>query len=501
MHLIVRQGAIIKQYAADGTNSQNWAFEKQSDGSYKIKNLTCNTYIRVEGSNNADGHEVGIKNDFGSDAFKWFIREAPCASSICPPTPVLSSTEPTNTALGSIIISNLPVGASSSLEGPLIDNPVFTPNKKLYDISAWGQYKVKFRLNGCDSEATITVMPSKSSFSYLPACYRIVNKTTGKVLTIKDASLADGAAVVLSSYTSANNQKWIVGEGFLNSPTRVTGYISKSSKNWLKTSRPNVGCTGDSGPFSVFQNKFLNLWYPLTQADGSFKIYASPGCGQAVVRAASATSSEVVVGIDDDNLSKWVLEEVSCPIITASSVQESLTFEAQAVEGRAKLQWITKGLNNVDYFNIEKLNDKAQFDILGKQNAQNTEGVHFYNFTDDNTLEGENVYRITSFFNDNTPPQYSRGKKGHFFSKTDGISIFPNPADEFINVDLRKYEGKTVALSVYNSVGLLVKKQTIEKVSAAPQQIDVQGFGTGSYLLRVQSEGKREVTRLFNITK
>ena len=68
-------------------------------------------------------------------------------------------------------------------------------------------------------------------------------------------------------------------------------------------------------------------------------------------------------------------------------------------------------------------------------------------------------------------------------------------------MDLRKYEGKTVGLYLYNSVGLLVKKQIIEKASTAPQRVDIQDFSTGTYLLRVQSEGKRDVLRQVTIAK
>jgi hypothetical protein len=70
------EGAIIKQYAADGTNSQNWKLIAQTDGSYKILNQTCNKYIRLESGSSADGASVGVKNDFGTDAFKWIIGEA-----------------------------------------------------------------------------------------------------------------------------------------------------------------------------------------------------------------------------------------------------------------------------------------------------------------------------------------------------------------------------------------------------------------------------------------
>jgi hypothetical protein len=220
-----------------------------------------------------------------------------------------------------------------------------------------------------------------------------------------------------------------------------------------------------------------------------------------VFRVANNTSEIVSSATDtNDDFSKWLIDSVSCTTpVVASATAETFGFEARASEGRTKLQWITNTGYKNDYFELERLNANGSFDILSRQNAYATKDMQYYTFTDNNPLDGDNFYRINSI-SQNGPPQYSEVKKV-IFSKNDGISIFPNPADEFINVDLRKYEGKTVALSVYNSVGLLVKKQTIEKVSAAPQQIDIQGFGVGSYLLRVQSEGKREVTRLFHIVK
>jgi hypothetical protein len=54
---------------------------------------------------------------------------------------------------------------------------------------------------------------------------------------------------------------------------------------------------------------------------------------------------------------------------------------------------------------------------------------------------------------------------------------------------------------MYNAVGLLVKKEIIEKATSTPQRVDVQGFSTGTYLVRVQSEGKRDVLRQITIAK
>ena len=54
--------------------------EAQVDGSYKILNSSCNKYLRLESGSTADGASVGIKNDFGTDAFKWYFQPADCAT-------------------------------------------------------------------------------------------------------------------------------------------------------------------------------------------------------------------------------------------------------------------------------------------------------------------------------------------------------------------------------------------------------------------------------------
>jgi hypothetical protein len=493
-------GASIKQFAADGTSSQTWRFETGPfqneifpDGSVKLVNQSCNKYLVDGGS---------LSNDDNTDVFRWYIDVAPvCVTTACPPKAVVSRKAATATAFGNITISNLPLGASSSLEGPLIDNPVFTTNKTLYEFSANGRYKVKISLNGCVSDTIVDVPNNpRGSYNYNPRCYRMVNKATGKVLTIKDASLADGTAVMLSTYTGAINQKWTIGQAIFDGTT-TTAYITKSGKNWLNSSRPLVGCFGsDTGLYPVFLNKFSNFsWYSDAQPDGSYILRASPGCTQAVFKAVNTTSSEVVVGADaNDNTGNWLFEEVSCPTSTALSTQETFAFEAQAVEGRAKLQWVTNA-DDIDYFNIERKDANGDFEILDRQNALSTEnGLKTYTFTDFNPLEGDNFYRIHTILNGNTPPQYSEVKKVSFIKKED-VGIFPNPASDFIDIDLRKYEGKKVTLSVYNQVGKLLKIQVIEKASSEPVHLDLGGQGDGQMLLRISAEGRREVMKKFLI--
>jgi alpha-tubulin suppressor-like RCC1 family protein len=177
---------------------------------------------------------------------------------------------------------------------------------------------------------------------------------------------------------------------------------------------------------------------------------------------------------------------------TALITNESFIFDAYAVEGRAQLHWVTKNDLIQDYFIVERLNENGIFDILNKQNAVGKGDLQAYTYTDNTPLDGDNYYRINTISN-TAPPQYSATKKVSFSKNT--MCIYPNPASEYIAVDLRQYEGKPVTIYLYDGLGKMVKKTVIEKPSAVPQHLDIQGFKTGSYLVRIQAEGKRDVVR------
>jgi alpha-tubulin suppressor-like RCC1 family protein len=417
------EGTIIQQFTADGTGSQKWRFVSQTDGSIKIVNDNCNKYLRVENSSTASGASVGIKNDFGSTSFKWQIQEIPC----------------------------------------------FTPS--------------------------VGFISSQ--------CYRIVNKATNKVLELKDAAQTDGTQIYQwdVAYTRLH-QLWKV-RAFSDGKYSIASASSGKVMDILDNTAAGFCVEGTNIQLFPYDGTNSQRWGLIEQTGGFYKI-VNTTCNKYLRVEGSSTANGANVGIKNDfgtDAFLWYFQAVDCLFGTPlSATSEVLGFEARASEGRAKLQWITNTGYKNDYFEVERLNANGSFDVLARQNTEGGTDLKSYSFTDNDPLDGDNFYRINSIANGNTPPQYSEVKKVTF-SKNDGISIFPNPADDYINIDLRKYEGQTVALSFYNAVGLMVKKQMIEKVSAAPQRVDMQGFGTGSYLLRVQSEGKREVTRLFNITK
>ena len=88
-----------------------------------------------------------------------------------------------------------------------------------------------------------------------------------------------------------------------------------------------------------------------------------------------------------------------------------------------------------------------------------------------------------------------------FAKNTEGVRLFPNPANDYVDIDLKKYDGLQVTITVYNQFGKLIQTAQIEKASTAPYHLEFGDVATGAYLIRVQAQGKREVTRKLQIAK
>jgi hypothetical protein len=190
----------------------------------------------------------------------------------------------------------------------------------------------------------------------------------------------------------------------------------------------------------------------------------------------------------------------SCINIFASTSNDVFTFEARADVNQAQLQWVSNGGLKNDYYEVEHLNEAGDFEKIGTVNAATGKiEAEAFSFTDVNPLDGDNSYRIKTV--DNTGSIKISDIKTITFAKTDGVRLFPNPAHDYVDVDLKKYNGLEVTITVYNQFGKLLQTAQIEKASSAPFRLEFGDVATGSYLIRVQAQGKREVMRKIQIAR
>jgi len=64
------------------------------------------------------------------------------------------------------------------------------------------------------------------------------------------------------------------------------------------------------------------------------------------------------------------------------------------------------------------------------------------------------------------------------------FSIYPNPANESLNINVDLANTKNMTMNIYNSLGALVKTSLIEQHT---QQINVSDLSTGFYIVELRS--------------
>jgi Secretion system C-terminal sorting domain len=187
--------------------------------------------------------------------------------------------------------------------------------------------------------------------------------------------------------------------------------------------------------------------------------------------------------------------------VFAAQSSNVFTFAAKAEVNQAKLQWISNGGLKNDYFEVERANEAGTFETIGTVNAATGKvESESFNFTDVSPLEGDNSYRIKTVENAGTI-KLSDIQTVTFSKNTEGVRLFPNPANDYVDLDLKKFDGSQVTITVYNQFGKLLQTAQIEKASTAPFRLELGDVATGSYTVRVQAQGKKEVVQKLQIVK
>jgi HYR domain/Secretion system C-terminal sorting domain len=179
------------------------------------------------------------------------------------------------------------------------------------------------------------------------------------------------------------------------------------------------------------------------------------------------------------------------------SQKGTLDLNVQAEPRKAIISWVSKSTQEIDYFIVEKLDAAGEYNEVLTINSKNTSNMDFYTLSDENITEGENIYRVKAIMLDGSD-NISTSKKIQF-GGVDQIQVYPNPATEYVSVDLKGYEGKTVKMTLYNQLGQVEKSYTIDSATAEPFNIDVNSYKTGSYFLRVSAQGKRDVSKQIQV--
>ena len=174
-------------------------------------------------------------------------------------------------------------------------------------------------------------------------------------------------------------------------------------------------------------------------------------------------------------------------------------FDAAASNGEVSLTWKTQMEQNSSRFDIERSsNSGAKWEVIGKVAAkgQSTSVVN-YAFTDATPGSGTLQYRVHEYDLDGRPT-LSEIKVVRLTALAT-ISIFPNPAKDYVNVSLPVSEATSGAVSIrlFGQSGQLLAEKNVKGAGGTILSFPVSNYAPGNYLVQVvTADGARQVSKV-----
>lgn len=178
-----------------------------------------------------------------------------------------------------------------------------------------------------------------------------------------------------------------------------------------------------------------------------------------------------------------------------------LYFDGRKKERAVELSWMTNMEPMNDYFIIERSKDGVDFEFLNEIDSEgNSPSIESYKIIDDHPFYGKNYYRLVQTLNDGTI-YYSNIFEVEFDIDLNSIVIFPNPAQNEININLKAFADQRALIQIFDARGVLVKTHQVEAASTEAERIDLAGLANGLYLITIKLDEHRLITKPFNIKK
>ncbi|MFK7980501.1 MAG: T9SS type A sorting domain-containing protein, partial [Saprospiraceae bacterium] len=252
-----------------------------------------------------------------------------------------------------------------------------------------------------------------------------------------------------------------------------------------------ITISGLTAPIEIVK-VFDTNWVPVDDCTGD--------CGDGMTVAAAPGNYIVRVNFYTAN---WVGEcEVDIPVTVPASANSASSRTAPRIslntfeENRAiTLEWLTNtGYKNEAYV-IEKSANGFDFEVIQEQgNQEKSNELTYYKGVDTNPTLGLNYYRVKQIYADGSF-DYSNIKGITFNLDLTALTVFPNPAQEEVFVNLKNYAGKTANIQITNAYGQLVQQVAIDNIPTQAIRLDASNFQNGLYHLSIRVGNSNVVTK------
>ncbi len=295
-----------------------------------------------------------------------------------------------------------------------------------------------------------------------------------------NAANKPGARYVSSSWKDIGGELWMFGGYGYDSS--ISGYLndlwkySPSSNVWTWVKGDNtvdhVGVYGTQGMPDT-SNKSGARTGSVSWSDGNGNLWLFGGYGFD-----GATS-----GVLND---LWKINSFGA-MLPIHLLQFSGTLNNETVQ----LLWKTELEKDFSHFSIQRSFDGINFNTIGNVMGAANSNRNEYSYTDNDlmNLQTQKVFYRLQLMDKNGHFTYSKILRFDLKQKATGISVFPNPAVNSLNLSFFQGKQGIVMISITDMKGAAVKKQTENIPSGSTSiNIDVSMLPSAGYILSVINE-------------
>jgi Ricin-type beta-trefoil lectin domain-like/HYR domain/Secretion system C-terminal sorting domain/Lectin C-type domain len=513
------QNAFIQSKLNGGTA---WLGLNRTGTTWMSNDGTAPTYYNWSAGepNNYNGVEsavqmksTGFWNDVAPATFNWTIAEIPCLTSTNPcdadtQAPTLSAC-PAN-----VNLTTTATCATTTWTAPTATDNCGTPSVSCSHATTFCfpvgvttvTYTAKDAKNNtktCSFTVTVTSSAPACNTNFDPnKCYKIVNKASGKVLDVFEASVSNNTRITQWGGHSGANQQWkfsSVGNGFVKIASRNSGKV--------------IACHATANGSTVYQYDYYSGGYKdwkIECVSGGYYKIIHRASGKSLDVAGASTENNAKIQIWDyhgGNNQLWQIVEVPCATQGSNGTvyaANNIVFDASAAAEfkRSRIELLTNEAPQADYYTVKKADPTTgNFETLEVINNINTSSsdVQHHTTYDKSPTEGDNFYQVEITYLDGSKkvsPTQTVNFKGLLDAR-----IFPNPAVDAVQIDLSQYAGNEVSLFIVNQFGQNVRFLPVGLAGKQAYDLDLSGIETGNYTIRIVSKGKRDLTKRLVITK
>jgi len=183
-----------------------------------------------------------------------------------------------------------------------------------------------------------------------------------------------------------------------------------------------------------------------------------------------------------------------------SRMAPQLAFSAYAQLEDVQLEWATNSGWRNDYFVVEHSTDGENFtDLQTIANTEWSDELAVYKQVDKQPINGVNYYRVKQVYSDNSF-DYTAVQRIDFHQIAK-LSVYPNPANDEVFLNLNEVIGEKVEIQLYNYLSQQVYSKKLEKVSKTTEKVPLQAYENGVYLLSIKVGHHKVLTKKIVISR